>query len=73
MSDSITNQANATPAHVQYLRAAPMAKRCGVSVATFWRWTKLPTFPKALRPSSGTTLWPVDAVDAWLAGTRKAA
>ncbi len=63
MSNS-TNQA----AHVQYLRAAQHAKRLNISVASFWRWARKPDFPAAYRPTPGTTLWSVVAVDDWLAG-----
>lgn len=65
-----TNQCNTASGAVRYLRAALMAKRCGVSTATFWRWARKPDFPAAYRPTPGTTLWAVNAVDDWLAGTR---
>ena len=53
-----------------YLRAALHAKRLNISTATFWRWARKPDFPAAYRPTPGTTLWAVNAVDDWLAGTR---
>ncbi len=43
------------------------AGKLPVSPSTIWRWVKDGTFPKPFKLGSGTTVWDVKAVDAYLA------
>jgi len=53
------------------LRPKLAAERLGISVATFFRWSRCDeTFPKLIRPTSRTTLIDVSELDAWLATKR---
>ncbi len=57
---------------VAFLRAAQMAKMLGVSKATFWRWSARPGFPQPSRPTTGSTLFPVREVLAWVKSQQEA-
>lgn len=54
-------------------RAREAARKCGFSVPTLWRKTKLdPTFPQPIKVSENVTGWIEAELDAWL-GQRVAA
>jgi predicted DNA-binding transcriptional regulator AlpA len=50
----------------KWLTDAQLADRFGVTVPTVWRWhAKDPTFPRAVKLSTGTTRWKLSEIEAW--------
>jgi prophage regulatory protein len=47
------------------LRARQAATFLAIGESTFWRWTKRPDFPKAIKLGPRTTVWPLDKLTAW--------
>ena len=43
-----------------------MADKLGISISTFYRWRKLPNFPKPV-PIRSRNYWAIAEVEAWLA------
>ncbi len=46
-------------------RPKQAAELLGIGVATLWRWTKRPDFPKAIRLSARCTVFDGNALTAW--------
>lgn len=53
----------------QYQSASKLCDRYQVSRATFWRWSKAPGFPSAIRFGRAVR-WNAEATDAFLSGER---
>jgi predicted DNA-binding transcriptional regulator AlpA len=53
------------PDTTEYLSAAQMAERYGVSTVTIWRWTGLGKIPQPVRLTERTTRWRKHEVEAY--------
>ena len=54
------------------LRVSTLAPRLGMSKSTIWRLVREGKFPKPTKLSDKITVWPADAVLAWLASKESA-
>lgn len=59
-----------TPSAPQYARARTASKHFNISESTLWLWAKTrPGFPQPLKAGPRTTLFEINAIDAFLKAT----
>jgi predicted DNA-binding transcriptional regulator AlpA len=46
--------------------AKTLARLCGTSCATIWRWAAAAKLPAPVRPTSGTTRWRQTDIERWI-------
>jgi len=49
-----------------FLRLKQVLKLVPVSSVTLWRWEKVGKFPQRIRISDNVSVWPVEAIRAWI-------
>ncbi|RII84627.1 hypothetical protein CJO09_03910 [Neopusillimonas maritima] len=48
------------------VRIPQVSAVCGLGRSTIWVWVKAGKFPKPLKLSTRTSVWPVEEIRAWL-------
>jgi prophage regulatory protein len=56
---------------IRILRPAAVAEKLAVCRATFWRYTKRPDFPRAVRLSPGAVGFVEEEIDDWIERQRQ--